>query len=216
MIAESAWWALYVIAFVIVTNVMLMNVVTGVICEQVMELARKKIPDHQKTLDQLDLWKLKVWELFCEYDADGSSALDTGECVSLLRSVRMREVLLEMGVGLPLEREHIICVLDEGGKGTLSFHDLFSGILRQQGTKSDILSQSLQYGLARHDQQKSASIDGIELAVAESMHGSARRAACRLRERAGAASAGARGALPAAPAGAALGSQWRRSVLACP
>ena len=63
MLSDSNFWAAYLVVFILLSNFALLNLVTGVVCERVMELARQLPPkSHEEREFEVEMLKEEVWK----------------------------------------------------------------------------------------------------------------------------------------------------------
>lgn len=170
MMRSSGLWAFYLTAFMLICNMALLNVVTGLICEKVLQITSKQPPPTlEERLETVDNWRDSLDRVFTHFDADCDGQLSEAEYSQLLKTRDLQELLKDMGVGLPLDHYSVLNVLDKDVKGYLSCDELLDGLNRQRGTRSDHLSQTLQCDLAQRTHQLMvASVDFEEKAKAAS------------------------------------------------
>ena len=61
MLTDSKFWAAYLVIFICLSNFALLNLVTGVVCERVMELARQLPPaTAEEKQFEFDLLKQQI------------------------------------------------------------------------------------------------------------------------------------------------------------
>jgi len=150
MFKQSGYWRYYVAAFICVANMALLNVVTGVVCEQVIEVARRMPPsDVNKHEDKMTKLRKKLKQRIGRYASHGDHTLDQGDVFVLMKSDEIRELLHENDIALPLERHQLALLLQIDHKRRISVDDLVQGILRMRGTETNRLSQALQYDILK-------------------------------------------------------------------
>jgi len=148
MMHVSVWWFVYAALFLVIANCAILNVVTAVVCEKVMEIAKQMPPGERDAhVAQIDMYKRKMEKLFRRVDRDLSMDLSRHECLELLKTAETQELLQLMQVNLPLWEDHMLEIVSPGGKEDLEFSEFFAGILHQRGTRLDPCSQSLQHAL---------------------------------------------------------------------
>merc|ERR1712070_1016952 len=114
------------------------NVVTGIVCEQVLTLASRMPPPTADHFEQKrDEFKDHIKRIFDRADVNRTNAVPISECLRILRTADMREILEDMEVLLPLTQRQMIIMLDEDHNGSLSFEEFVVGLMRLRGTRCD-------------------------------------------------------------------------------
>mmetsp|Transcript_122473 Transcript_122473/g.297245 ORF Transcript_122473/g.297245 Transcript_122473/m.297245 type:complete len:594 (-) Transcript_122473:962-2743(-) len=186
MMDHSRMWALYLTAFMLVCNMALLNVVTGLICEKVMVIAHKTPPPSVQECEEAALdFEERLWRIFQSADINNDSTVCEAEYLCLLKTWDMQELLQDAGIGLPLDQYHVLSVLDKDNNGYLTFEEFHDGFSRQRGTRTDHQSQSLQYDLAERTNQIIAAVGGARRGLRTAARRSARRARRRLLQKLG-------------------------------
>jgi len=170
MLRDSSLWAWYCAAFIILSNITLLNVVTGIVCEQVLQVAQRAplLPKEAFEKKMEGYWE-KLENLFNAADMDANGRLEEQEHVALLRTSEMRDMLKDMGIGLPLRKEWLLTVLDESHKGRLTCDEWIEGLLRLRGTGRDHLSEALQYDLLTSKRHVGNAVGEFEQRLKERM-----------------------------------------------
>jgi len=181
MVEHSRLWCLYLAAFMLVSNMALLNVVTGLICEMVMDIAHHTSPPTaEENMAAHNEQRLAMQRLFAKADVNGDGTVSEAEYLELLKTFQMQGELRDFGVGLPLDHFHILSVLDVDNNGCLSHDEFVDGLARQCGTRSDHLSQTFQFDLSERTHQILESAAETENAAKAAVRRSLRRISRRL------------------------------------
>ncbi|CAK8993499.1 unnamed protein product [Durusdinium trenchii] len=122
---EHGWlWYIYFCCYILFTNVMVMNTVTGVICQTVVSQGSQDPGAKAQCFKEFD--KLKEVVLDC----------------MLLEGVRASFDAVELC--LDLEEEQLFNILDENGDGKISFDEFFISLWRLRGSKERLHSLLVQ------------------------------------------------------------------------
>lgn len=145
MLQDSDYWSVYLIIFIFLSNFALLNLVTGVVCERVMELARQMPPVSADDKDfEFEDLRDRITELFETASRQRRNYLSEGEYVKLLRSVPARDVLDDMKIALPSDTTRLTCLIDDDHNGKVTRMELQDGLLRLRGSRLDAVSRELQ------------------------------------------------------------------------
>mmetsp|Transcript_72006 Transcript_72006/g.187010 ORF Transcript_72006/g.187010 Transcript_72006/m.187010 type:complete len:621 (-) Transcript_72006:121-1983(-) len=148
MVVHSSLWAVYAGAFICVANVALLNAVTGVVCEKVMEVASTVPPLTEEEYNEhlLD-FRTRLEQEFHAADEDESYSLDKDEYLKLLCGDEMQGLLQEMNIGLPLDENHLLAIFSRIETTEIKFDEFHRGLLCMRGSRLDHQSSALQYDL---------------------------------------------------------------------
>jgi voltage-gated sodium channel len=157
MEADSGFWALYFMGFIMVSSMALMNLVTGVVCDKLMggdSAADESIgPRDQCALaayeEELDQTREQLRHIFDRCDLDGSFKIDAGEFEEMLRRPDMKQLLEMMDVTMDLDAGQFFGILDIDDIGNLTFDALHAGLLRLRGSRHRLHSMMLQKDLIK-------------------------------------------------------------------
>lgn len=150
MILDNVGWAVYAVAFICTTNVALMSVVTAIICEQIVEVARRMPAPTTDSRDKdlSNYWK-DIKPLFDEV-SEGFPQIDEEQCLQLARHPRMRDVFDPLEIFLPIEEQQLLLTLNmSNAKKHITFKEFGEGLLRLRGTRNNGQSQCLQCDVFR-------------------------------------------------------------------
>eukprot|EP00929_Paragymnodinium_shiwhaense_P109501 TRINITY_DN7596_c0_g1_i2.p1 TRINITY_DN7596_c0_g1~~TRINITY_DN7596_c0_g1_i2.p1 ORF type:complete len:1786 (-),score=404.20 TRINITY_DN7596_c0_g1_i2:153-5510(-) len=161
----SGLWALYGVAFIVICNITILNVITGVICEHVLDISSHASPPAQEDVENdWQGYERRLRILFQSADGDGSGYLDVREYLQLLRTPECKELLGDMSVGLPLDLRELFAGMRQRQEepGRLIFSELWGGLQRLRGTLdsgSQAASKAFQHDLQRCWEGKVAGLD---------------------------------------------------------
>lgn len=143
---ESPAWAVYFIVFILVTNMSLMNLVTGVICEKVMEKKKDKW-SREEMESEMKKFRQVLRQIFDAYDIDRSGYLSYEEYVHMITLKPVQRVLGEFSISLDVPVNQLFELLDLNGDGALTFEEFCSSLMRLRGTKQSMATMMLQYDI---------------------------------------------------------------------
>mmetsp|Transcript_57924 Transcript_57924/g.137881 ORF Transcript_57924/g.137881 Transcript_57924/m.137881 type:complete len:1025 (+) Transcript_57924:90-3164(+) len=163
MMRESSWWAYYVVFFIIVANFAMLNVVTGVVCDQVLALASRRPPqkpaERQRKMDEI---RAELGSLFNSLKLNAEGRASTLACAHLLEEPEAQRILQKLGLGLPLQRSKLCTLIDSAGAGELSLEEFVKGVLRLRGTEDDRITLPLQHSIISRGQQVAKQSEELE------------------------------------------------------
>ncbi|CAE7710897.1 unnamed protein product [Symbiodinium sp. CCMP2456] len=170
MLQDSDYWSVYLIIFIFLSNFALLNLVTGVVCERVMELARQMPPVSADDKDfELEDLRDRITELFETASRQRRNYLSEGEYVKLLRSVPAREVLDDMKIALPSDTTRLTCLIDDDHNGKVTRMELQDGLLRLRGSRLDAVSRELQLMVRKRFWMSFTAINNADTQLEESV-----------------------------------------------
>ena len=138
MLQDSDFWSVYLMIFIFISNFALLNLVTGVVCERVMELARQLPPASAEEKDfEIEELRERITDLFETASRRRRNYLAETEYVKLLRSVPARAVLDDMRIALPSDAGRLACLIDDDHNGKVTRMELQDGLLRLRGSRLD-------------------------------------------------------------------------------
>eukprot|EP00434_Breviolum_minutum_P007137 symbB.v1.2.006299.t1/scaffold375.1/size220138/17 len=145
MLGDSRFWATYLVIFILLSNFALLNLVTGVVCERVMELARQLPPkSSEEKLLEYDILKQQVAELFDATEKRCPDYLNQHEYTKFFKSVLAGELLDQLKVTLPTHSDLLRCLIDEDDNGKVTCLELQQGLMRLRGNRFDDVSRAMQ------------------------------------------------------------------------
>ncbi|CAK9076128.1 Voltage-dependent L-type calcium channel subunit alpha-1F (Voltage-gated calcium channel subunit alpha Cav1.4) [Durusdinium trenchii] len=145
MLNDSKFWAAYLVVFICLSNFALLNLVTGVVCERVMELARQLPPaSFEEKEFEFEMLKQQVAELYEATPKKKSKYLSQHEYIRLFKSVLANEVLDDLKVTLPSQNDLLQCLIDEDANGKVTCSELQEGLMRLRSNRFDEVSRAMQ------------------------------------------------------------------------
>lgn len=164
MLSDSKFWAAYLVIFICLSNFALLNLVTGVVCERVMELARQLPPATAEEKEfQFDLLKQQVAEIYEATPKKSSDHLNQHEYMKLFQSVLATELLDELKVTLPSHSDLLRCLIDEDDNGKVTCAELQEGLMRLRGNRFDDVSRAMQCTVRKCAHRCFRSLDEAEV-----------------------------------------------------
>mmetsp|Transcript_106730 Transcript_106730/g.175029 ORF Transcript_106730/g.175029 Transcript_106730/m.175029 type:complete len:771 (+) Transcript_106730:357-2669(+) len=149
MFKSSGWWRYYVVVFICIANLQLLNVVTGVVCEQVISTGANLPPPKHTHFEQ----EKKLFRRHMKWQAQLHDAGDRIEdWLALLKTIEVRDILQDQMVCLPLERKVLLFLLDEENKQQLSLEEVMEALMRLKGSQAEHegLYHALRYDIGRY------------------------------------------------------------------
>lgn len=142
--AKSWFWYLYFVAFILFSSVVLMNVVTGILCENVIHSARnEEMENHMYQAESKKFQEVLIDFLTAEgFDFDHE--ITFREFRSIIQNPGVREALNTLEICLEIEDETLFQILDEDSNGSLSFSEFCQSLLRLRGSKDTVHSLLVQ------------------------------------------------------------------------
>lgn len=144
---EFGWlWYVYFVGYILFTNIMIMNTVTGVICQTV--VSHSAMDAGVKAQSYREFEKLKEVVLDCmvleglQYDVNESMDFDMFRQV--MRNPGVRACFDAVDICLDLSEEQLFSIIDENGDGELSFDEFFQSLWRLRGSKERLHSLLVQ------------------------------------------------------------------------
>ena len=145
MLTDSKFWAAYLVIFICLSNFALLNLVTGVVCERVMELAKQLPPaTAEEKHFEFDLLKQQMAEIYDATPKKTSEHLNQHEYSKLFKSVLASELLDQLKVTLPTHSDLLRCLIDEDDNGKVTCAELQEGLMRLRGNRFDDVSRAMQ------------------------------------------------------------------------
>lgn len=142
---ESGWfWYVYFIGYILFTNVMLMNLVTGIICESVIRRGEQGDKAHQQWLREFEKFQEVVFGCMTEAGLSLTDEMDFEQFKKVMRLEGIRLACQSMDICLELEDEHLFNIIDEDRSGKLSMEEFFVSFSRLRGSKEKIHSLLVQ------------------------------------------------------------------------
>lgn len=178
MAAAGEHWALYFICFICVTSLAVMNLVTGVVCEKLIENPHSQAEAQEEQLIAVAAsskqgerfsWKFrtKLKKICAAYTND---PVDLEQFREIMKSSVMRELLADSEIAADLSVYDLFDVLDEHGAGSLNSNDLANALLRLRGSSSRVHSVLLQIDLSRKSLRRRKHIAIAEENITQATH----------------------------------------------
>lgn len=134
---EVTWvWYLYIIGFIIISSILVINLVTGIIVEHVCSKNNTKDEDPYFSA-AFDLQHFR--ELFIElYSAAGfppDQEVGLEEFTRIFQSEAIRDGMNALDICLTVDERELFKILDGTGAGKVTVENLIAGLMRLQGSK---------------------------------------------------------------------------------
>lgn len=184
MFSHSGLWRYYVAIFICIANFALLNVVTGAICEQVIDVSSNLPPrDSDEVERDLEAFRKELHEVY-----EDTQTKDTDESYTTLFNRReMITCLANHEISAPFDVKHLHLLLRLDHQREMSFDDIVFAVMRMRGSQRDRLSQSLQFDVLRTHRQSIKGCHTTEREVQNTMRTSVLEVGNRLRNEAGGA-----------------------------
>merc|ERR1719379_2760091 len=139
------WYSkIFFILFVAFTNLMVMNLIIGVIVEKIMSSAKEQDREAGLRPSEEDFAKLEA--IFNRMDTDGSGKLNTHEIVKVTKDATIRDELRRLQIYVGTDAGLLMKLWDQDGSGALDLKEFVDGAMRIR--KSEHTQQLL---LLQHD-----------------------------------------------------------------
>jgi len=138
-------WYIYIVFFILVSSLVFINLVTGIIVENVLVNAKSLDEGHGKTRLEEELEFKELFMLACVdkgYKPDAEVHLE--EFTQLVRCPIMREILDSIGVCLRIDSTELFLILDPGSHGKFTVAELGQQLLRLRDSKEHLQSLIVQ------------------------------------------------------------------------
>jgi len=149
----SSIWYVYIVAFILFSSVVLINLVTGIVVECVCDKSREiELDCHELLVDAK-----RFHRVFgdCCIGAGVPTDEDIGldQFRRLYRSQAVRAVLYALDISLDVEDFELFEIIDEDNVGSVTFDELIDALLRLQGSKDFVHSIFVQGALVRESKR---------------------------------------------------------------
>ena len=145
MLGDSNMWAAYLFVFICLSNFALLNLVTGVVCERVMELARQLPPPSAVEKDfEFQMLRSRICELYTAHRKPKRNWLTEAETARLFQSALASELMDDMKVALPSQSKQLRSLLDEDGDGKVTCEELQDSLMKMRCSRFDQVSREMQ------------------------------------------------------------------------
>mmetsp|Transcript_121160 Transcript_121160/g.354078 ORF Transcript_121160/g.354078 Transcript_121160/m.354078 type:complete len:589 (-) Transcript_121160:54-1820(-) len=159
---QSRLWAVYFIVFITFGNAALVNVMVGIIVEQVLKLSWEqeiRRASFSAAIEQLRNTIRTVFELA---DLDANGKLTKEELRLLLKDPWMREIMLAFGMNMHIPHDMIHTIMDLSGDGAASFPEFFDACMRLSGSTENLHSVFVQHDICSCRQELLGTLDILE------------------------------------------------------
>jgi len=138
-------WVIYIIVFIVVTNIALLNLVTGVIVDSVMAAAAREArgSDTFAYLQDEGIFKERMRRLFDILDMDGTGKLDYEEYRLIMCLKEAKEAFEAFDISTTVDFADMFAIIDVDESGTLEFQEFIDGCQRLRGSLSNGAVHSL-------------------------------------------------------------------------
>lgn len=134
MALHSGAFGLYFIAFIVITNFSLLNMVVAVITEKILALSMEEKPSGE-LMAELEAFRFCIGSIFQELDRDASKSLTPEEISIFFDDIRFRRVLEAFEVNCSMPLENIWPIIDTDGSGEVTFEEFLTACQRLRGSR---------------------------------------------------------------------------------
>ena len=159
---ESPIWAVYFLCFIILTNLTLVNLVTGLIITGVVEHAKE---EDWTWLEQLveEVPFIEALEgLVSKGQCQCNAALDFCDFEVLLAEPEFQQMASLYGISLQMEARQLFDILDSDGNGKLDIRELAQCLLQLRGSKQCLHPVLVRHEVNRKGQSFAAHVTDLE------------------------------------------------------
>jgi voltage-gated sodium channel len=148
MDAQSLVW-IFFIPFMMFMNFAMLNVITAVVVEKVVTIARTEAAEEAKNAEKKRRHLLrKIKLLFSMIGTDGGGEISLAQFRQALKQPDILALFMELGIG-KYEADDLFVCLDMDGGGTLSEAEFVEGCLRVHGPAQSKHLLQVQYDIFR-------------------------------------------------------------------
>lgn len=147
MFAVHWAWGIYAAVFVACTNMLVLNMVTGVVCNHMCEMAKMERAKETRLVEERFASELLKLLEPC-LDDDGHLELSQEVLGKVLRSPAVSRVLVSHEVPVHVDLEHVCTLLGKDQNGRANSEELVGCLQRMRG-HSDNISHAMQRGMAQ-------------------------------------------------------------------
>jgi len=142
---ENGWlWYIYFCCYILFTNVMVMNTVTGVICQTVVSQGSTDPGAKAQVFKEFDKLKEVVLDCMLLEGLNYEEEMSFEVFQQVMRNPGVRASFDAVEVCLDLEEEQLFSIIDENADGKLSFEEFFLSLWRLRGSKERLHSLLVQ------------------------------------------------------------------------
>jgi len=142
---ENGWlWYIYFCCYILFTNVMVMNTVTGVICQTVVSQGSTDPGAKAQVFKEFDKLKEVVLDCMLLEGLNYEEEMSFKDFQQVMRNPGVRASFDAVEVCLDLEEEQLFSIIDENADGKLSFEEFFLSLWRLRGSKERLHSLLVQ------------------------------------------------------------------------
>merc|ERR1719193_1142942 len=140
-IDRSPYMYAFFIPFVVFTNLIVMNLVVGVIVDKIMISSRDRMGKQEPE------YLVKLWELFCLLDIDNSGEISMDELRYSIKSPMIRQLFRDLGIYIGADPEQIIREWDVDNSGSLDWDEFVKGATAVKLSEGNRQLMFIQYDL---------------------------------------------------------------------
>jgi len=142
---EVSWiWYVYLVCFIIFTNIVTLNLVTGIICNNVTEFSADAKLQAKQYEEESRMFEEVLHDIFINLGFPTASDICFDKFQEIIRSQSVREAINTLDICLDIDDAQLFQLLDEDGSASLSFDEFVRSLLRLRGSKSAMHSLLVQ------------------------------------------------------------------------
>jgi len=164
---QSNLWAAYFIGYILITNLALVNLVTGLVMDGVLQGGRVEDWSSELMVVEAGPFVQTVRNMIGAQDQDHDCFLDKSEFNGLLADPFFQEVLEVYGISLRIEPDDLFEVLDVRGSGRLSVMEVAGSLLRLRGSREALHPLLVRDDLHKESRRVLGSLKACEQRVSE-------------------------------------------------
>lgn len=164
---QNALWAAYFIGYILITNLALVNLVTGLIMDGVLQGAKTEDWSSELMVVEAGPFVQTVRDIIGDKDKNHDRYLDPAEFKNLLADPFFQEVLEVYGISLRIEPDEVFELLDIHGVGLLSIEELAGSLLRLRGSRDALHPLLVRDDLHKESRRLLRSLKACEERISE-------------------------------------------------
>mmetsp|Transcript_44602 Transcript_44602/g.103119 ORF Transcript_44602/g.103119 Transcript_44602/m.103119 type:complete len:708 (-) Transcript_44602:176-2299(-) len=160
-------WALYFITYILIANLVLVNLITGLVMDGVLQSAKKEDWTSELMVVEAKPFVETLRSIVRAADHNADDSLDQDEFEKLLSEPFLQDVLEAYGISLRIEPKDLFHVLDVRGQGSLGVEELAGSLLRLRGSRDSLHPLLVRHDLHRETKKLIGSLKSCERRVVE-------------------------------------------------
>lgn len=141
---QNRWWAIYFAVAIIIGNYALVNVMVGIIVEQVIRFTLEQEYSRASFDSKAAQLRSTMRTFFDAADLDHSGDLSRSEIRSLMADKRAHEIMTTFGINLDIPPDTLYAIMDLNGDDATTFEEFFDACMRLCGSTENVHSVFVQ------------------------------------------------------------------------